>query len=130
MLDRWRGVATYRKEEPMATTEVFEDLLRELQGVVGRYVKVEVGSRDPAGRPNYLPGQETIYATFCGVLERGHSHNGAVTFVVGEEGELPLDSDNALSCLPRERNYRRSIEIMSRQPVVVWVTPLPDEQDV
>jgi hypothetical protein len=112
----------------LATTETFEDLLRELQGAVGRYVKVEVGSRDPAGRTDYLAGQETIYATFYGVLERGHSRNGAVTFVVGE-GELPLGSDNVLSWFPRERDYRRSIEIMSRQPVVVWVTPLPDVED-
>src|SRR5438445_6652520 len=108
----------------MTTTEAYEDMLREMQGLLGRRVQVEVGSRDAAGRPDYRPGDETIYVTFSGVLQRGHSENGSVTFEVGS-AKLPLSRGLAFSGYWRERDYRRSLEIMSLQPVVVWITPLP-----
>jgi hypothetical protein len=107
--------------------EIYDGLLSEMQGLLGRRVQVEIGSRDPAGQPNYRPGDEEVYATFLGVLKRGQSEDGAVVFEVGAS-KLRLPSAMSLSGYWRDRNHGHCFEIMSLQPVVIWVTPLSDEE--
>ena len=112
------------------TTDVFEDLLRHMQGLMGRRVEVEIGSRAPiAGRPT--AADDTIYAAFSGVLSRAPVEGETLVFHVGDgdgAGRLYLSPTLHFSGYWRERNYRQVFEIMSMQPVLIWVTPLPDEE--
>jgi len=112
------------------TTEAFEGLLSDMQGFIGRHVEVEVGTREPiAGQP-VVPGAETIYAAFSGVLSRARPQGDAVIFDVGDgdaAAKLFLSPATHPHGLWRERNFRKALEIMSMQPVVIWVTPLPEE---
>src|SRR6266516_6502955 len=106
----------------METMETYEGLLTEMQGLLGRRVRIEIGSRDPAARPDYRPGDEEIYATFSGTLERAQSDDGSVVFEIGSS-RLRLSREMCLSGYWRDRNYGHSFEIMSLQPIVIWVTP-------
>ncbi len=113
------------------TTDVFEDLLRHMQGLMGRRVEVEIGSRAPiAGRP-VVAGSETVHAAFSGVLSRAPAQGEMLVFHVGDGdagGRLYLSPTMHFSGYWRERNFRQVLEIMSMQPVLIWVTPLPDER--
>lgn len=111
----------------MTTSEVFVDLMYEVQSLVGKLVDVEIGSRHPV-RPNDPPGEEVTYARFSGVLGRARSEEEGVVLEVGV-AELRLSPVVHFSGYWRDRNYRRSLEILSFQPVVTWITPLDTPTD-
>ncbi len=101
-----------------------------MQGLIGQRVEVEVGSRAPmVGRP-VAAGQETIYAAFSGLLSRAPAEGDTLVFHVGNgdiDGKMYLSPAMNFSGYWRERNFRDVFEIMSLQPVLIWVTPLSYE---
>lgn len=109
----------------MTTSEMFVDLLREVQTLVGKRVEVEIGSRHPA-RPDRPPGEEIVYSRFSGVLERAPSDGETVILEVGSAEIRLMPTVHFSSGYWRDRNYRRTLEIMSFQPVVVWIAQLPE----